>query len=212
MIDVQQHRLAIGCFVSFHTSLSKSCEYVRAESKNVISVCRDSVHFAILLVLLTFLCKLLLLGGDIETNPGPPTRKCPQCSASIHIRKRSCDCGHILVKRGKKALERRQCPQCASLVAINKPRCCCGYSFKIIDTYNRRKERTAKVRATETSKAATQRKQQNKEHMASTRATEPVEGAAQRKQKNREHMANARAIEPVEVATQRKQQNREHYD
>ena len=110
MIDVQQYGLAIGCFVSFHASLSKSCEYVRAESKNVISVCRDSVHFAILLVLLTFLCKLLLLGGDIETNPGPPTRKCPQCSASIHIRKHSCDCGHILVKRGKKALEMRQCP------------------------------------------------------------------------------------------------------
>ena len=84
MIDVQQYRLAIGCFVSFHASLSKSCEYVRAESKNVISVCR---HFAILLVLLTFLCKLLLLGGDIETNPGPLTRKCPQCSALIHIRK-----------------------------------------------------------------------------------------------------------------------------
>ena len=114
MIDVQQYRLAIGCFVSFHASLSKSCEYVRVESKNVISVCRHSVHFTILLVLLTFLCKLLLLGGDIETNPGPPTRKCPQCSALIHIRKHSCDCGHILVKRGKKALERRQCPQCAS--------------------------------------------------------------------------------------------------
>ena len=152
-IGLEQYRLTIGCFVSSHASLiSKSCEYVRAESKNVISVCRHSVHFVILLVLLTFLCKLLLLGGDIETNPGPPTRKCPQCSALIHIRKHSCDCGHILVKRGKKALERRQCPQCASLVAINKPRCCCGYSFKIIDAYSKRKERTAKVRATETSK------------------------------------------------------------
>ena len=209
MIDLQQYRVAIGCFVSFHASLSKSCEYVRVESKNVISVCRHSVHFTILLVLLTFLCKLLLLGGDIETNPGPPTRKCPQCSALIHIRKHSCDCGHILVKRGKKALERRQCPQCASLVAINKPHCCCGYSFKIIDAYNRRKERTAKVRATETSKAAAQRKQ-NRERMANARAIEPVEVTAQRKQQNREHMANARAIEPVEVAAQRKQQHREH--
>ena len=232
MIDLQQYRVAIGCFVSFHASLSKSCEYVRVESKNVISVCRHSVHFTILLVLLTFFCKLLLLGGDIETNPGPPTRKCPQCSALIHIRKHSCDCGHIFVKRGKKALERRQCPKCASLVAINKPHCCCGYSFKIIDAYNRRKERTAKVRATETSKAAaqrkqnrermanaraiesvevtTQRKQQNREHMANARAIEPLEVAAQRKQQHREHMANARALEPVEVATQRKQQNREH--
>ena len=210
MIDLQQYRVAIGCFVSFHASLSKSCEYVRVESKNVISVCRRSVHFTILLVLLTFLCKLLLLGGDIETNPGPPTRKCPQCSALIHIRKHSCDCGHILVKRGKKAIERRQCPQCASLVAINKPRCCCGYSFKIIDAYNKRKERTAKVRATETSKAATQRKQQNRECMANARAIEPIKVAAQRKQQHREHMANARAIEPIEVTTQRKQQHREH--
>ena len=116
----------------------------------------------------------------------------------------------MFVKRGKQALERRQCPQCASLVAINKLRCCCGYSFKIIDAYNRRKECTAKVRATETSKAATQRKKQNKEHMANARAIEPVEVVAQRKQQHREHMANARAIEPVEVATQRKQKNREH--
>ena len=54
MIDLQQYRVAIGCFVSFHASLSKSCEYVRVESKNVISVCRHSVHCTILLVLLTF--------------------------------------------------------------------------------------------------------------------------------------------------------------
>ena len=134
------------------------------QKARTLLVCRHSVHFVILLVLLTFLCKLLLLGGDIETNPGPPTRKCPQCSALIHIRKHKCDCGHMFVKRGKQALERRQCPQCASLVAINKPRCCCGYSFKIIDAYNKRKECTAKVTATETSNAATQRKKQNKEH------------------------------------------------
>ena len=152
----------------FRELTSKSWEYVRLESKNVISVCKHNVHFAILLILLTFLCKLLLLGGDVETNPGPPTRKCPQCSALIHIRKHSCDCGHIFVKRGKKALERGQCSQCASLVAINKPHCCCGYSFKTIDAYNKRKERTTKVRATETSKAAAQRKQ-NRKRMANTR-------------------------------------------
>ena len=92
-------------------------------------------------------------------------------------------------------------PQYASLVAINKLRCCCGYSFKIIDAYNKRKERTAKVRATETSKA----KKANREHMANARAIEPVAVAAQRKQQNREHMANARVIEPLEVAAQRKQ-------
>ena len=39
MISLQQYRLAIGCFVNFHASLtSKSSEYVRVESKNVISV------------------------------------------------------------------------------------------------------------------------------------------------------------------------------
>ena len=78
MIGLEQYHLTIGCFVSSHASLiSKSCEYVRAESKNIISVCRHSVHFVILLVLLTFLCKLLLLGGDIETNPGPQLESVP---------------------------------------------------------------------------------------------------------------------------------------
>lgn len=43
------------------------------------------------LIVLIVLCSILLLGGDIETNPGPLTRKCPQCFESIHIRKTICD-------------------------------------------------------------------------------------------------------------------------
>ena len=80
---IKQYRLTIGCSISSHASLSKSCEYVRAESKNVISVYRHSVHFAILLVLLTFLCKAIdtVRGGGLETGHfsrllTPTTRVC----------------------------------------------------------------------------------------------------------------------------------------
>ena len=188
---MQQYRAAIGCFVSFHASLCKSHEHVLSQRKNIIRVCRGSVNFIILLVLLTSICKLLLLGGDIEINPGPPTRKCPQCSAMIHLRKHKCDCGHLLGnKRGRQVLEKRQCPQCASLVVINKPRCNCGFSIKKIDAC---------------SKAATQRKQRNQKHMADIRAIEPVEVAARRKQQNREQWLMQEPLKPHRIISLRMQ-------
>ena len=74
MIDLQQYRVALGCFVSFHASLSKSCEYVRVESKNVISVCRHSVHFTILL---TFCVSYCCWVGILRLTRGPQLESVP---------------------------------------------------------------------------------------------------------------------------------------
>ena len=42
------------------------------------------------------------MAGDVEVNPGPVTRICPMCLASVHIRKLQCECGHIfLLKKGQ---------------------------------------------------------------------------------------------------------------
>ena len=47
---------------------------------------------------------ILLLAGDIETNPGPVTWLCPECSTSINIKKVQCVCGYVfVVKRGQPA-------------------------------------------------------------------------------------------------------------
>ena len=37
------------------------------------------------------------MAGDVEVNPGPLTRTCPMCLASVHIRKLQCKCGHIFL-------------------------------------------------------------------------------------------------------------------
>ena len=47
---------------------------------------------------------LLLICGDIEMNPGPVHKVCPNCNIHIHIKKKSCECGYVFSKKsGRKA-------------------------------------------------------------------------------------------------------------
>jgi hypothetical protein len=41
----------------------------------------------------------LLLSNDVESNPGPTYRTCPSCNASVHIRKKVCECGFKFNRR-----------------------------------------------------------------------------------------------------------------
>ena len=71
--------------------------------------------------------QLLLLCGDIETNPGPTMKVCPECSLSLHIRVSMCPCGYSF-KSAKNVTT--VCPQCSSLIHIKKSICLCGYAFE----------------------------------------------------------------------------------
>ena len=71
--------------------------------------------------------QLLLLCGDIETNPGPTTKVCPECSLSLHIKVSMCPCGYSF-KSAKNVTT--VCPQCSSLIHIKKLICLCGYTFE----------------------------------------------------------------------------------
>ena len=42
---------------------------------------------------------LLLICGDIEMNPGPVYKVCPNCNIHINIRKKSCECGYVFSKK-----------------------------------------------------------------------------------------------------------------
>ena len=42
---------------------------------------------------------LLLCCGDIEMNPGPMHKVCPNCNIHDNIRKKSCECGYVFYKR-----------------------------------------------------------------------------------------------------------------
>ena len=94
MISVEQWRAAIDCFYC-------SQQNVNVVHGNVHSCC-ISVNYVFLIVCFIYayiICALiLLLAGDIETNPGPMTRLCPECSTPIHIKKVQCVyCGHVLL-------------------------------------------------------------------------------------------------------------------
>ena len=47
----------------------------------------------------SFCALSLILSGDIETNPGPFHRLCPQCNEGIHIKRKVCSCGYIFSKK-----------------------------------------------------------------------------------------------------------------
>ncbi len=68
-------------------------------------------------VLVLWLLQLLLLSGDVETNPGPV---CQKCLADL------CIC-NVKVKPRRRPSKR--CPACASPVPCRRMICVCGYDF-----------------------------------------------------------------------------------
>ena len=204
MISLEQYLAAIACFTNCHVNIRATCTRNTVPHNISSFVGKCCLHT----VLLNYFSKLLLLGGDIETNPGPPTKKCPHCSSLIHIRKKICDnCGYH-----KGSTTTKKCPQCASFVNVRKMSCKCGYSFNSKNTSRtcckvQSKHCMATLRANEPQSAAMQRKQFNRQQMASARASQPEDVVEQRRQQNRQQMANARAIETPEASQNRKTQN-----
>jgi len=100
MIDVNQWRASIGTFCRFNWT-SRSAVITHHEQ-----VCNSSkimwlfVHLpCFFTIAFYFIFLSLLLSGDIEVNPGPIYRNCPECDQKVHIRQRNCTCGHIFDKK-----------------------------------------------------------------------------------------------------------------
>ena len=72
MVSIEQWRAAIGGFnhLKIITASSISCKHL-----SLVLCCL----YACICVQL-----VLLLSGDVETNPGPPYKLCPQCSTSVN--------------------------------------------------------------------------------------------------------------------------------
>ena len=88
MVSIEQWRAAIGGFnhlkIVTASSISISCKHL-----SVVLCCL----YACICVQL-----VLLLSGDVQTNPGPPYKLCPQCSTSVNIKKAVCECGFVFHK------------------------------------------------------------------------------------------------------------------
>ena len=134
MIGIEQWRAAIGCFhpkcvsTNFVThdegidvmfrllcflysivigcvkKLSFSCVY-SIVLHAICSMKRFGDYLEVCTIFLAYLIVILLLCGDIETNPGPVERKCPKCMSVVSVEKRVCVCGYSF----RKNLDKSEC-------------------------------------------------------------------------------------------------------
>ena len=148
--------------------------------------------------------QLLLLSGDVETNPGPVTKVCPACSRSVHIRKTVCDCGNVFVSKKCTFV----CPKCSTSVNIKMATCStCGYVFnndKPCPIRESKRLGMQRKRALESETETFERRSKNQKLMSNKRASESDIETAARRAKNRNFMSNKRASESdIETAARR---------
>ena len=221
-----RYLIGMACFVQLFCSVHMLVRYVSVSS-SVIKKCRDnnklfgqkydrvSVHAhcqSTTMIVHCFLyasiaIQLLLLSGDVETNPGPVTKVCPACSRSVHIRKTICDCGNVFIF--KKCVS--VCPKCSTSVHIRMATCNkCGYALNIDKLYPIRESKRLgmqRKRARETDTETVARQEKNKKLMSNKRARETDAEKIARREANR---VGRRASESTDQASLRKEKIRIH--
>ena len=156
------------------------------------------------------LLQLLLLCGDVESNPGP-TKICPKCSLSVHIRIIICSCGYCF-----KPMLTIACPQCSLVIHKKKSQCVCGYVFRTISHKEDNSSATSKKlamrrkREMETDDETIVRRAKNRKLIAEKRSSEPesVNVTIARRESNRIAMAGKRASESEAMTIARRESNR----
>ena len=156
-------------------------------------------------VLVLWMQLLLLLSGDVETNPGPVCQKClaDTCICSVKVKPR---------RRPSK-----QCPACASPVPCRRMICECGYDFiKCVightpDKASKRKANrnaVAASRANETPEQSLECKTSDKNARSTLRANETPEQSLERKTSDKNARSSSRANETPEQSLERTKQNK----
>ena len=132
--------------------------------------------------------QLLLLSGDVETNPGP-VKLCPHCSLPVNIRVLVCNgCGHVFSNKGR---------------PISQPMPGVRQSKRIAIKKQQDKVSQAKRHALETKTDTVQRKERDRVSRAKKLALETDANTVLRKEKDRISRARARALlaRQVTIAT-----------
>ena len=107
MIDIVQWRASIGAFNISSKSVTTSVTTTVSHDYFSVGASELCSHYTVViwfvsvyyLVNVSFYVFCLLLSGDIETNPGPIHKLCPQCDRHIHIKKKVCLCGYVFCKK-----------------------------------------------------------------------------------------------------------------
>ena len=145
--------------------------------------------------------QLLLLSGDVETNPGPVCQKClaDTCICNVKVKPR---------RRPSK-----QCPACASPVPCRRMICERGYDFiKCVightpDKASKRKANrnaVAASRANETPEQSLERKTSDKNAQSTSRANETPVQSLERKASDKNARSTLRANETPVQSLERK--------
>ena len=96
MIDLEQYRIAVGCYYYKLPSSGTS----RTKGYFILyDILEIGIQCNIICVAISL---LLLMCGDIEINPGPKVMKiCPKCKTSVAKRQSICKCGFIFSRKGR---------------------------------------------------------------------------------------------------------------
>ena len=125
-----------------------------------------------------------LVGRNRQSGMSMRLKKvCPQCDATLHVRKLACPCGHVFPAKTKRKrpIESRQSDNVRKAA---KRACETDEETRKPQTHN--KERMASIRQCETREQTTKRQAQHQQHMAST---ETPEQALNRRQSNKQSMS-----------------------
>ena len=111
MIDIHQWRVAIGTFSGSinNKQVKRICDCTCADRDEVFCDRNEplhlppmwlvSIYFGLNVSCMFFQIWLIILSGDVETNPGPVYRTCPACDTQVHIRRKVCMCGQVLTHK-----------------------------------------------------------------------------------------------------------------
>ena len=204
---------SLQLFKVLYSTLFKVLLHMVVTRKNSCKCMHVKKHIFINCKHMTMLCcffysclclQLLLLCGDVETNPGPCTKICPECSLSVPIKVSKCSCGYCF-KPNKITIT---CPQCLLVFNKSKKQCVCGYIFGEKEDSSSKTLAMRKQRATETADETMERNAKNRKLMAEKRAAEPESVKTVRRESNRIAMAGKRATESEATAIARRTSNR----
>ena len=114
---------------------------------------------------------------------------CPQCDATLHVRKLACPCGHVFPAKAQQTKRKRpiESRQCDNVRKAAKRACETDEETRKRQTHI--KERMASIRQCETREQTTKRQAQHQQHMGSISASETPEQALNRRQSNKQSMS-----------------------
>ena len=112
MITIQQWRAVIGSFMQqssykdfgINRNVRHDGQSFKKGGRNNNDSCTNLIVIVSkgAFIILSFIFTHLLIGGDIESNPGPELYMvCPLCKEMVHVQISVCSCGFIFKKKTK---------------------------------------------------------------------------------------------------------------